>query len=596
MTKLAFSRNRSARLGLLMGLQFSIVLTSALLISGSDLGRLTIAQSALAGEYQALFSTETEGLLRLLLKSDSGAKFARTLLGAKVTRFNNRAPEEVLFTLAHPENRALSHEVRVRLEKLNRATVLELKPFLLDGGVALDSEAPASSAVKDQLERMARAVFGFDKKLFKIRTADEIRKMDLGFALEEGVVDQPQFASRTIELTEPPVGFKRDAIDQLLTWEEQANVRIARETTQTVKVPVYAMSVADFELMKGSKLSAHFEKILVRDGKVMLPFHPYVSENVIQELHALKADTQFVGYWPGRMTASRSIVIWDKKSGILFSLKAPTDFPHATTYQPEKAELQTDIAAAVKRSDYFHSVDLKIGSDPKLGMLKEIFTAAHVGSKNGIVIREMTQLQDGHFYLPAMSIPFAGRDIAKLNGVAFDEFWAKGYARVMGRSKAKLLLRYGLQMETPNCQNVLIQLDRNMVPTGKLVFRDISDAYSVKPVMEALGETKAMKQEIAMGYKPMSKLNVMTENSFWRLNEDPVLGVNRAIVQKWEIEHDQAYMDEVLDTLGYAELDLVRLQVHTIEDLQEVLFSQDGLDRLRNFRLLAEKNWSQRKP
>ena len=61
----------------------------------------------------------------------------------------------------------------------------------------------------------------------------------------------------------------------------------------------------------------------------------------------------------------------------------------------------------------------------------------------------------------------------------FDSFWGRHYAEAVGRAKATLLVRYGLQYETPNPQNVLMQLDAELRPTGAIVLRDLGDVNSL---------------------------------------------------------------------------------------------------------------------
>ena len=75
----------------------------------------------------------------------------------------------------------------------------------------------------------------------------------------------------------------------------------------------------------------------------------------------------------------------------------------------------------------------------------------------------------------ALSLPFVGGPIARRHGVDPEGCWGQHFAEPVGRGKARLLARYGLWVETPNPQNLLVQLDRQLFPTGKLVFRDVGD-------------------------------------------------------------------------------------------------------------------------
>jgi hypothetical protein len=95
------------------------------------------------------------------------------------------------------------------------------------------------------------------------------------------------------------------------------------------------------------------------------------------------------------------------------------------------------------------------------------------------MVRDLRLFQDGHYYyLPALSLPFVGRQIARAHGAAFEPFWARWFAGPVGRAKARLLARYGLRYETPKPQNVLVQLRPDLHPTGRILLRDVGDAES----------------------------------------------------------------------------------------------------------------------
>ncbi|KDQ61910.1 hypothetical protein JAAARDRAFT_525987 [Jaapia argillacea MUCL 33604] len=55
------------------------------------------------------------------------------------------------------------------------------------------------------------------------------------------------------------------------------------------------------------------------------------------------------------------------------------------------------------------------------------------------------------------------------------QYWKTTYAEKLAQAKALLLLRYGLQSLSPNSQNFLLEYGDNMVPTGRVVVRDLGD-------------------------------------------------------------------------------------------------------------------------
>lgn len=111
------------------------------------------------------------------------------------------------------------------------------------------------------------------------------------------------------------------------------------------------------------------------------------------------------------------------------------------------------------------------------------------------MIRDVNVLNDGHYYLPGHSIPYVGEQLAKLNGLTIDQFMVDHYAGPVGRAYADMLLNFGLRPEYHNPQNVLIQLDRKLKPTGKIVFRDLSDTNFVKQIIDHLPNADLLRAQ-----------------------------------------------------------------------------------------------------
>jgi hypothetical protein len=151
-------------------------------------------------------------------------------------------------------------------------------------------------------------------------------------------------------------------------------------------------------------------------------------------------------------------------------------------------------------------------------------------------VRDLAPLCDGHLYLPAFSIPFVGRAIASLSGDSFAAFWGAGYAEPVGRAKAKLLARYGLQYQTPNPQNILVQLGARLRPTGTIVFRDLADTDFATDAADACG---------APWSRLTAKLAPETANSFWAFEQVPGSLADPATLASWYARHDRAYLDEL---------------------------------------------------
>jgi len=165
------------------------------------------------------------------------------------------------------------------------------------------------------------------------------------------------------------------------------------------------------------------------------------------------------------------------------------------------------------------------------------------GSETACLVRDLRLFQDGHHYLPALSLPWVGRQIARRHGEPFAEFWGRHFAEPVGRAKARLVSRYGLWYETPNPQNVLVQLDRALQPTGALVFRDLGDTYCATDAFEA--------RELPWTCL-RSDLRPETQNSFWAFGETGERSVEAAVLADWYARHDRAYFGELAESFPEA--------------------------------------------
>lgn len=165
-----------------------------------------------------------------------------------------------------------------------------------------------------------------------------------------------------------------------------------------------------------------------------------------------------------------------------------------------KATLEENSVLACLRSDYIADVDRSVNhnplDDPDLLVLPEILTVTEdlaTRPGDGFQVRDLSRLHQDKVYFPALSIPYVGVkkdgkgdsvldfDALAKRWTARDDdswtaFWGEHYAAKLGAVKAKLLVRYGLQLGTPNAQNFLLEFDTAMKPTGRIVVRDLGDA------------------------------------------------------------------------------------------------------------------------
>jgi hypothetical protein len=333
----------------------------------------------------------------------------------------------------------------------------------------------------------------------------------------------------------PPLDVDPDPIEQWLRWEEQANLPGFRTSLLPVDLAVAAIPAERLEVHLADAAPRELERRFFRRGLVLYPKHPLNTDPSVAYFDAPAAET-----WQARFTSSRTLVVTGAPGSALCSVKLPTDHPHHDFLQPEKTKLREEADDALRWTALFERVDAAIGPDPCLLLLREVIAAMVPGSESGFLVRDLSPLQDGSYYLPALSLPWWGRQIASLQGAGFEEFWAGCYAEAVGRAKAKLLTRYGLQYDTPNPQNLLIQLGRDLRPTGVIALRDLGDLNPVAPLQAPAPAPWTRLQ---------GELKPETQNSFWAFDSADEQRVPAATLEGWYQRHDRAYQAELREFL-----------------------------------------------
>jgi hypothetical protein len=331
---------------------------------------------------------------------------------------------------------------------------------------------------------------------------------------------------------------------QWLLWEEQANFSGFRTTTDAVALELASVPRAELLVETAPDAPRALAARFFAGDRVLLPKHPLNRDDSVAFSRAAPAT-----HWPARFTSSRTLVVED--GGAPFALKLATNYPHTDVCQPEKTRMATEVEEALRFAAHVRAVDARIGADPRLVVLTESIGVRVRGTETGFLVRDLARLCDGRFYLPAFSIPFVGRALAALAQREFAAFWGDAYAEPVGRAKASLLARYGLQYVTPNPQNILVQLDARLRPTGAVVFRDLADTDFVTDAARACG---------APWTRVTAELKPETANSFWAFDQAPDSPVDAGVLERWYARHDRAYVAELRRQRGLA-------GVHDLESL-----------------------------
>lgn len=371
-----------------------------------------------------------------------------------------------------------------------------------------------------------------------------------------------------------------DPVEQWLLWEELANVEYFHQPTAVVRVPAVKKKYAEVKLTNLGKISVR-QRELIQDGQDVTWFqHPL---NLSKKVPF--SDETATHYYDGRYTASRSVVILDPETKKpLISVKLPTNLVHVkatrASVQDSKADTTNDIDGAQIQVPYMLKRHSETGVDQEMIILMEIATVTPPNSHIGYSVRDLRPLLDGNYYVPALSIPFVGHIIAEKNGVSFAEFWKENYAGLLGNAKARLLLKYGFEMVTPNAQNMLVQLDKDLRPTGKIVFRDVVDANMVDFVAGPLGQESELKRNKEHEYPIRQSLKPYWENSSWRFDEG---GVENEVLKDWHRSHDLAYATHIYQELGF-NVDLSKVPTEKlVTSVEKFLKSEEGQRALKKY-------------
>jgi hypothetical protein len=330
----------------------------------------------------------------------------------------------------------------------------------------------------------------------------------------------------------PKLVPNRDPVAQWLDWEEQANLVGFRTSTAPVQVDVVSVPRAEVEVHVVPGAPAALVDLFLRGDRVLFPRHPLNRDPAVAWF-----DAPVHEWWLARFTSSRTLAFPGDESGeALFSLKLATDHPHPDFHQPEKTQLREEAMDAIEWARVIARIDRVLPPLDGIVLVNECLVVLASGRESGFMVRDLRVFQDGHYYLPALSLPFVGQAIAWRNGADLASFWGRHFAEAVGRAKARLIVRYGLWYETPNPQNILVQLDRALRPTGRLVFRDAGDGDCC---------TDAHTSARAPWTRLVSDLRPETRTSFWAFGEAGAHSIPADVLEHWYRRHDDGYYAEL---------------------------------------------------
>lgn len=327
------------------------------------------------------------------------------------------------------------------------------------------------------------------------------------------------------------------------TWENTKNLTAFREDpSEKLSMDLVETDRSKVDVIAFKKnIDPRILKYFLDGNKIYWPQHPYNSSNKVPFFGSASVGKSIQVCH----TASRSLLSIEKDAPA-FSIKSGTNYPHLHSNNEHKAETEEDVLGSLLVQPFVNQISDILPPSKILGLLPEILILRDKKTNNGVLIRDLNQINNDNIYIVGLSIPYVGRDIAMRNGIPFEEFWIKHYAEQVGRAKAHLLMDYGSEMKTPNPQNILVELTKNYIPTGKIFFRDLGgDSSMYGPWVHALKLKNVLKQHDILGYGTLNKLIPYGSNTMWRLDESEEYSFTQRAVRDMIAAHDYGWVDEI---------------------------------------------------
>ncbi len=225
-----------------------------------------------------------------------------------------------------------------------------------------------------------------------------------------------------------------------------------------------------------------------------------------------------------------------------FSAKLPKEIAG----EPGKEDLRKSVHISILRAQAIRKVDSLIGPDPELITLLDVLSVEDKLTGNGFIVRDLGPLQDGNLTTPGFAAEKYFKDYSRRSKPMTISQIRKSFAKRMGRSFAKMLLRYGLIMMSPHDQNYLVRFDpKTGAPLEQIGWRDLSDSQHFLAIMDAIGLTEFKTQTLEKDFSHQQMVNSPFMWNTWFLeNYEP------SVRQKMLLEISNEYFRFIYQQLN----------------------------------------------
>jgi len=395
-----------------------------------------------------------------------------------------------------------------------------------------------------------------------------------------------QFNTKPVNASSDFFRSDLNPFQQWLYWETSASFKEVRRPYRVISMDVVhaPKSAVAFRGVNANQMPSGILETFQKNDHVMWPKHPNNTLSALpthlgKSIPIPYADSAANETWKAWHTASRSMIIESPDSKKLLSVKLPTNFPTPHAEEAHKTNLVNHTDIAIRRGDHLIKANARGIAHPELTLQPDVLAVYDKDSKNGFTVRDISSfIDDEHFYMPGFALPLYGAEMK----ISSDELLGK-IAPIWGRSKALLLMRYGMYLKSPHGQNTVFQLDQTRQITGHVTLRDLSDTSFVGPVASALGYRNAVNADQADGYTVGNKIEQDWSLSIPGLDHNGYFNYSQLADAKGA--HDQAFIDTVFEELSKANpsIQSKKMACASLSDLQNFLFSDEGQIALENY-------------
>ncbi len=194
-------------------------------------------------------------------------------------------------------------------------------------------------------------------------------------------------------------------------------------------------------------------------------------------------------YFKAYRTASRSMIIEDPETGAEFSAKVSTN--NVNGVSQSKGEFIDDGEGARFINEHIRFINAK-GHFDHFKVIPEPVFFGIAGLDQSMTVRSLANMErTKNYYMPGTAVlnDALGLEIAKLNGAEdATAFWKEHFMKAAGLAMGEMYARAGIFPQSNHSQNLLVELDEDFHPTGKIVIRDLTDMYLDEGFFKSLGK------------------------------------------------------------------------------------------------------------